>query len=433
MLFLAPTKPLVEQHKKTFSKFLESREMIVLTGEKKPDQRIREWKDYRIFFATPQTIRNDLKKNRISLEKVSLIIYDEAHRGVGEYAYVEIAKYYKKQRKKRRVLALTASPGHDSEKIQGICKSLDLNRIESRMEEDDSVKEYVKEKEIIKVNLDLPPDLRTISDIFRNVLKRFNNILIQKKFLKDRVRKRDLIALQKRLIVSKKKELFYFVSIASSSIKIWHCVELLEMYGPESCLNYVDKLKEDKTKAAKRILDDLQFQEGVVILKNTKQDHPKIQVLKDIVEKERKGRVIVFTQYRTTAESLERVLGKKSRLFVGQAKMTQKEQMERIKDFETKKFRVLIATSIGEEGLHIPDVETAVFFEPVPSALRMIQRRGRVGRTKFGKVYVLVTKKTIDETYYWTASRKEKKMGESIKTVKKGLEKKRRQKSIGDF
>jgi ERCC4-related helicase len=191
-------------------------------------------------------------------------------------------------------------------------------------------------------------------------------------------------------------------------------------------------MKQDKTKAAARILKDEDFVKGVRILEQTKEEHPKMAVLKDIIKEER-GRIIVFTQYRTTAEALKLVVGEKARLFVGQARMKQKEQIETISDFEGRKFRVLIATSIGEEGLHIPDVETAVFFEPVPSALRMIQRKGRVGRTKFGKVYLLVTKKTADESYYWTASRKERGMKKSIKTVEDGLKEERKQRSLGDF
>jgi ERCC4-related helicase len=430
VLFLAPTKPLVEQHRKTFSSFIDPNELVVLTGEKKPEQRKREWGSHRVVFATPQTIRNDLKKGRINMDNISLVVYDEAHRAIGEYAYVDIAKHCKSR--EIRSLGMTASPGSEPEKIKTICKNLNLERIESRTEDDDSLKPHIKKREVIKIDLYLPEELRRASEMFRNVLRKYNNTLIEKKFLKGMVRKRDLIALQKKILGSGRRELFYILSMVSSSIKIWHCIELLEMYGPKSCLNFVEKMKQDKTKAAARILKDEDFVKGVRILEQTKEEHPKMAVLKDIIKEER-GRIIVFTQYRTTAEALKLVVGEKARLFVGQARMKQKEQIETISDFEGRKFRVLIATSIGEEGLHIPDVETAVFFEPVPSALRMIQRKGRVGRTKFGKVYLLVTKKTADESYYWTASRKERGMKKSIKTVEDGLKEERKQRSLGDF
>jgi Fanconi anemia group M protein len=54
----------------------------------------------------------------------------------------------------------------------------------------------------------------------------------------------------------------------------------------------------------------------------------------------------------------------------------------------------------------------------VPSALRSIQRKGRVGRTKVGEIYVLITRKTIDESYYWVAFHKEKKMRQVLEDIK---------------
>ncbi len=425
VLFLAPTKPLVEQHKSTFSKFIDSSLMTILTGEKKPEQRRREWGDYRIIFATPQTIRNDLIKKRINLSKISLIIFDEAHRGVGDYAYVDIAKRFHK-----RILALTASPGHSKEKIREICNNLKINKIEMKGEEE--LKGYIQKKEIIRIDLKLPEELERIGRMLKSVLKKNVDILKEKNFLKGNVRKRDLISLQKRLIASGKKEFFYFVSITSSAIKAWHCKDLLEMYGPKSCLDFMEKLKEDGTKAGKRLWAEEDFKRAYDLLKKTKEEHPKMFALRDIIEKEN-GKIMIFTQYRSTAETLKEILGKKARLFVGQARMRQKEQVETIKKFEKNEFRVLIATSIGEEGLHIPSVDVAIFFEPVPSALRMIQRKGRVGRTKFGKIYLLLTKKTSDEAYFWTATRKERGMKKSIKEMEKELEKSRIQKGLGDF
>ena len=46
----------------------------------------------------------------------------------------------------------------------------------------------------------------------------------------------------------------------------------------------------------------------------------------------------------------------------------------------------LVATSIAEEGLDIPEVDLVVFYEPIPSEIRYIQRRGRTGRKTAGNV-----------------------------------------------
>ncbi len=94
---------------------------------------------------------------------------------------------------------------------------------------------------------------------------------------------------------------------------------------------------------------------------------------------------------------------------------------------------MLCATSIGEEGLDIPEVNAVVFYEPIPSAIRKIQRAGRTARLKPGKLIVLITRKTRDEAYHWAAYHKEKKMYSTLNDIKDKIGKKKKQKTIKDF
>ena len=112
--------------------------------------------------------------------------------------------------------------------------------------------------------------------------------------------------------------------------------------------------------------------------------------------------------------------------FVGQATriaenegLTQTEQMRILEDFRLGRYNVLVTTSIGEEGLHVPDVDHVIFYEAVPSEIRSIQRRGRTGRTSVGKVTVLIAEDTIDEAYYYSSRRKEERMRHLLETVKR--------------
>ncbi|MEI7961847.1 MAG: ERCC4 domain-containing protein, partial [archaeon] len=75
--------------------------------------------------------------------------------------------------------------------------------------------------------------------------------------------------------------------------------------------------------------------------------------------------------------------------------------------------------SVAEEGLDIPSVDLVVFFEPVPSEIRTIQRRGRTGRFGKGKAIILMAKNTRDEAFYWSSRAKERKMKETLRTMKK--------------
>jgi Fanconi anemia group M protein len=92
---LAPTKPLVLQHFRTFGNLLnlDSTAMVWLTGEIGPEERTDLWRR-RMVFSTPQVFMNDLLTGKLLLDNFSLVIFDEAHRGVGDYPYVYIAERY---------------------------------------------------------------------------------------------------------------------------------------------------------------------------------------------------------------------------------------------------------------------------------------------------------------------------------------------------
>jgi len=113
--------------------------------------------------------------------------------------------------------------------------------------------------------------------------------------------------------------------------------------------------------------------------------------------------------------------------FVGQAKrgadkgLSQREQRALLDAFRSGMYNVLVATSVAEEGLDIPSVDLVVFYEPVPSEIRWIQRRGRTGRFGRGRVVILVAKGTRDQAYYWSARIKERKMLEEMKRLRKAL------------
>ena len=134
ILMLAPTKPLCEQHVQTFRNHLDITEdqIALFTGSIKPDKRADLWKEAKIIISTPQGLENDAINLRVKLEEVCLLVLDEAHHATGEYSYVWLAKRYEKLCKFPRILALTASPGSDMEKIKEVCKNLLIERVEVR-------------------------------------------------------------------------------------------------------------------------------------------------------------------------------------------------------------------------------------------------------------------------------------------------------------
>lgn len=440
ILFMAPTKPLCNQHKETFSKYIDEKEKLeLITGEINPDERQKHYKN-KIIFATPQTIANDIINRRLNLEDFSLIIFDEAHRTVGNYDYVFIAKQFFSESKEARILALTASPGSNKKAIKEICENLYIDKIEHRDETSPDVKKYIKEKNIERVMITLPEEIKEIKKMLENVLKRRLKILKKNKIIKssdiEKVRKSQLIRTQSSFARKARGNWFLMknISVIAACIKTMHCLELLQTQGIKPLFDFFLKLKKQarKTKASKSLIQDVEFKEAMQRtnrLKIKQIEHPKFEKLVSLVEKENQenSKTIIFTQYRNTAdrilEYLKRIKNIHPVKFIGQRSgMSQKEQIETLKEFKNGVYNVLVCTSIGEEGLHIENADLGIFFEPVPSALRTIQRRGRIGRVNIGKIVTLITKNTIDEKYYWISFHKERRMKDSIEKMQEEIE-----------
>ncbi len=455
ILFLAPTKPLVTQHENSFKKFfnISEEEIVSITGSIPIKERTEIYKNKKIIQATPQTIENDLLSGKLNLKEFGLVIFDEAHRAVGDYAYVFVNLQLQKQNPNCLVLALTASPGSEEEHIQDVCKNLSIKNIEIKDSNDDDVKPYVNEIDVDWVKVDLPKDFLTIKSHLEEfqkkqliALKALGFAQTENKRFYNKFKLLEMQAnIRKRLITygTSEPSLFYASSKCASMLKISHAEELIETQGIGALKSYFDKLVEEanhgKSKAARQIIADEDIKLAILLtnkLFEEKVQHPKYAELKRIIleqlNAEPKSKIIVFNHYRDSiTEVVEFLTNKegteiiKPRKFIGQATkgkekgMSQKIQQEVLDELRNDVHNVLVASSVAEEGLDIPAVELVIFFEPVPSEIRTIQRRGRTGRHSKGKMIVLMAKNTRDEAFYWTAKSKEKKMKDTLKSMKK--------------
>jgi len=433
ILFVAPTKPLVSQHMRSFSKYLDlpAEEFAELNGTVKPDIRRRSYRHATLVFATPQTVRNDLIERRFSLEDFSLLVIDETHHSVGMYAYPYLAKKYLEQAKQPRILGLTASPGGDRAKIDEVMKNTGLEVVEIRTDKDDDVIPYVQEKSIEWERVSLPQNFLRIRDLMDEAYRKRIATLRKMGYVKGSlVSKKRLLYLQNSLAASMRRggrKSLIGMTYTNQAIKLDHAMMLLETQGIGPLETYWKKIMEGKTGADRSISSDKSVKAAMFMTSNLFEEgakHPKMSRLLTIISNQMRknpgSKTIIFANYRDTVSDIVKALGNVSEArpiaFVGQRDgMTQKLQEEYLNDFRKGRFNTLVATSIGEEGLDIPSMDIAIFYEPVPSAIRSIQRRGRVGRQSFGRVIVLMAEKTRDEAYYWTAKRKEEGMEKTLR------------------
>jgi len=454
ILFLAPTRPLAEQHLEYFKKYLPElfADLQLFTGKVDAKKRKDIWQTADIIFSTPQCIGNDLKKYLYNMEEVSLLIEDECHRCLKNYSYTYVVEKYKEQAKNQRVLGLTASPGVDKKTIERIAKNLNIEKIEIRTRESEDVKEYIQEANLETIKIDFPPEFDKIRINLKKIFDKKTSELKNRRLLFGPPTKRFLLETQSRIMksISSGNRHFNLLSGAgacSQAIKLQHALELLETQTLSSFSEYMQDLfqqaREQKSKAVQNLVKQPEFNQayiGLLELLAKKVEHPKLEILKNIlknsIEENKKLKVMIFTQYRTTAakiaNEIRTIPGIIPKVFVGQAikemksgekhGLSQKEQKEIINEFKEGTINVLVATSIGEEGLDIPEVNAVIFYEPVPSAIRKIQRAGRTARLMKGKIITLVTLGTRDEAYYYAAIGKEKKMYSAVNSLKKDFD-----------
>ena len=450
VLILAPTRPLVEQHMKSFEKQLPEdwADMQLFTGSTNAEKRKKIWQTAEFIFSTPQCISNDLKKNLYSLEDVCLLVQDECHRCLKNYSYNYIAQKYKEQSENPLILGLTASPGGDKKTIMKVCENLGIKNVEVRTRDSADVSPYLQELEFDKIEVDFPSSFEEIRQLLKGIYDDKVRELKNRKVLFGPTSKTNLIMLQKKLfrtITSGRKtpNVLRSVSVCAQAIKISHAQELLETQTKDSFIDYMKDLfkqaEEGKSKGVQQLTKDKRFGRAYTLATSINFEHPKIDKLFDIVETkildEPKAKIIVFAQFRNTvrkiAETLEKIPTIKTGIFVGQAMkehgkgkqtgMKQSDQKKMVEDFSEGKINVLVATSIAEEGLDIPEVSEVIFYEPVPSAIRKIQRTGRTARLNKGSLKILITKNTRDQAYHYVSQAKEKKMHKAISEIKDNL------------
>jgi Fanconi anemia group M protein len=464
ILFLAPSRPLVDQQARTLRQMLDIEEdsVICMTGQDPPEQRRREWSVARVIVMTPQALQNDLVQQSYGLNDVSLLVYDEAHRGVGNYAYTFISELYEKQAKDPRSLGLTASPGHDAEHIKKVCENLKLTHIEVRNENSPDVRNYVVAIATDIRYVTLPSEIQVLRDMLIGMLADYTSRVLSYGYaLSDsrRLSRKEILRVQtevRREIGTYTKpppHLYLIIRDLTAALRVVHLIEFVGTQGIGPTQRYVQGMYEEaRNKRSSKGVKDLisrpefmQFESLLLALVEKGYRHPKADALLEIIGEQLStdldSRILVFTRFRDTAaevcQVVEQLDNARVSRFVGQSSkgsdrgFSQKKQIEVLDGFRSNEFNVLVATQVGEEGLDIPECNLVVFYDCVPSVVPYIQRRGRTGRRLPGRVVIFVARGTHDEYYHWSVISKLKKMPSALKEAEKEPEEK--QTSLEEF
>ena len=430
ILFLAPTRVLANQHYEFLKNNLTIEDISLITGENLINKRRKLWMNS-VICATPEITKNDLDRQIVSPDQFNLVIFDEAHRTIGDYAYAGIAERFVSSN--ARIMGMTATLPSEKEKATEIITKLRISSVAQRTEESPDVKPYIQETRTQWINVELPSEMKQIQNFIKKALeeryrelKRNGVNVSDTRSLSQLLNMRDYVLRQNRRSA---KPLF-------TAIRIHYALSILESHGITPFLRFCERTSKKKGPGVKDLFEhDQNFTQAIILAKDAQEkgiEHSKIPKLKEILQSIN-GKTLVFTSYRDSVEIIHQKLtqmGIDAGFLIGKAGETglkQKKQIETVQKFRDGIYKVLIATRVGEEGLDISEVNHVIFYDNVPSSIRYIQRRGRTGRKDAGKLIVLIAKDTIDETYYWIGKRKmaaAKNMGEKMsKVLQKQVEK----------
>ncbi|KAI1277084.1 hypothetical protein F5Y07DRAFT_364034 [Xylaria sp. FL0933] len=446
LVFVAPTKPLVSQQVDACFHIagIPRSQTTLLTGEVTPALRAEEWNSKRVFFMTPQTLENDLSAGFADPKSIGLLVIDEAHRATGNYSYVKVVTFLRRFSNSFRILALTATPGSKVEAVQEVIDGLGISHVEIRTENSLDIRPYVHQRDEDIVLLDPSDEIILMKNLFSKALQP----LVDKLSSQNAYYSRDPMGLTTFGLVKARKEWmagpgrhanqgvkFMMMAVFAILSSLAHTIKLLGFHGIkpfyDSLVQFRDEIEGKGQKASKykrQIVEDANFQEMMTKMDRWVRNdnfvgHPKLMHLSDTVLNHfmdagegREGgaspntRIIVFSEYRDSAEEIVRVLNShkpliRAAVFVGQADskrsegMKQAEQIQRIQKFKDGEFNVLVATSIGEEGLDIGQVDLIICYDASASPIRMLQRMGRTGRKRAGRVVLLLMRGKEEDNY----------------------------------
>ncbi|OAX84682.1 hypothetical protein ACJ72_00948 [Emergomyces africanus] len=449
IIFVAPTKPLVSQQVAACFGIagIPRSQTVMLTGSTAPAIRAEEWQSKRVFFMTPQTLVNDLKNGYADPKRVVLLVIDEAHRATGSYAYVEVVKLLQQFNTSFRVLALTATPGATVEAVQEVIDGLNISKVEIRTEESLDIREYVHSRNVEIETFENSDEMLMCMDLFGKSLQPVLDKLRGQNayWAKDpmtltpyglRVASQEWMKSPagRNANHGLKGMILTIFSVLSS---LAHATDLLKFHGIgpfyRNLISFQNSLGDaGGSRYRRQIADNENFKTLMNRLRTWTNDedfigHPKLQYLKQVVLNHfmdagngdgasvAKGRsldtrIMVFAHFRDSAEEIVRVLKRhgpmiRPHVFVGQAAakgsegMDQKTQLDIIEKFKKGTYNTIVATSIGEEGLDIGEVDLIVCYDSSASPIRMLQRMGRTGRKRKGNIVLLLMKGKEEDSF----------------------------------
>ncbi|KAK0427044.1 hypothetical protein QR680_010038 [Steinernema hermaphroditum] len=458
VVMFVPTIPLVEQQSMALSKYMRKKYYVhAASGAQRADSPGKKILCADIVVITPQMFYNFLidprESERLYISDFTMFIFDECHHCNADHPYKNVMKLVRMfGGEKPHIVGLTASlgVGFDSRDIRDarnhmitMCANLSAESISTVRHHIDSLRKHVAipDERIITV-------ARTDSEIrakLVEIVKRFEEHVVKRleqteiMGRHERVRTfpdvskiaayigflselRNRVTIDQRIVEKnafldtiKRVKLFYEML---NLVDLLPARLIIDSYcRMRAQIKNADKLNEEQELCIKELLCLLTNEE---LLERDLNKHI-LRELKGILEKEysldKNTRTLIFVTTRNLASHLCEHLNKqwnqcslpkhdrtyqpvafitstnKSGAFGG---VNAQEQASALDNFRCGHHRVLVATSVADEGLDIASCNLIIKYNSSGNELTKIQRRGR-GRAKNSKSYLLALDGAIEK------------------------------------
>ncbi|KAL3503905.1 hypothetical protein ACH5RR_033746 [Cinchona calisaya] len=421
IVFAAPSRPLVLQQIEACHNVvgIPQEWTIDLTGQTSPTRRAYFWKSKRVFFVTPQALEKDIFSGSCLVKDLVCLVIDEAHRATGKYSYCIVVRELMAVLVQLRILALTATPGSKQQTIQHIINNLQISRLEYRSESDPDVIPYVHDRKIELIKVAMGNDAVEVNNLILEVIRPYMAQLFALGVIQNRdfqtLSPCDLLNSRDKFREAPPENLpqikygeveGYFGAL----ITLYHIRKLLSGHGIKPTFDMLSEKLQQGSFARLMSRNEVLLKAKLLMQQNVSHGapSPKLKKMLEVLIDHFKmnnpsdSRVIIFSNFRGSVRDIMNTLKSigefvKATEFIGQSSgkalkgQSQKVQQAALEKFRAGEFNVIVATSIGEEGLDIVEVDLVICFDANISPLRMIQRMGRTGRKHEGRVDILVS------------------------------------------
>ncbi|XP_012512154.1 PREDICTED: probable ATP-dependent RNA helicase DHX58 [Propithecus coquereli] len=413
---------LVTQHGEEFSRMLDGRwTMITLRGDMGPRAGFGHLaRCHDLLICTAELLQLALtsteEEEHVELTAFSLLVVDECHHTHKDTVYNVILSRYLEHKLRRacsvpQVLGLTASPGTGRaskldaaiDHILQLCANLDTWRIMSAQNSRPQLQEH-NQQPCKQYDLCHERSQDPFGDLLKKLMDQIHDHMEMPELSRDfgtQTYEQQVMELSQdaaKAGLRQRRVHALHLRHYNDALLIHNTVRAVDALATLQDFYYVERITKTQILCAERWLLTLfnDHKNALARLATHGPANPKLEMLEKILRKQFSSpdspRGIIFTRTRQSARSLLlwlqqqpglQTMDIRAQLLIGAGNnsqsthMTQSNQQEVIQKFRDGTLNLLVATSVAEEGLDIPQCNVVVRYGLLTNEISMVQARGR--------------------------------------------------------